>query len=156
MTGIEIVAVVSLVSNVICLGLLHSLTKDSVAQKLLIAQMHSGMGNVAGRVVEQSAYLQKVGNTLTEFTTVLDNLVEKFTSDPQPFPQMGMIYRTLDGKYSARNLEELINEIKRDGAEENYLSEEEINNLRKMFETDDEDDEDDESDTDSNFNPKNG
>jgi hypothetical protein len=142
MTGIEIVAVVSVVSNVICLGLLHSLTKDSVAQKLLISQMHAGMGNVAGRVVEQTAYLQKVGNTLTEFTSVLDNLVDKISS-----PQMGMLYRTLDGKYSARSLEGLINEIKRDGTEENYLSEDEMKNLRKLFEDDDEDDEDE------TFNP---
>jgi hypothetical protein len=151
MTGIEIVAVVSLVSNVLCLGLLHSLTKDSVAQKLLIAQMHAGMGNIAGRVVEQTGYLQKVGNTLTEFTSVLDNLVDKFSSQQNAFPQMGMLYRTLDGKYSARSLEDLISEIKRDGTEDNYLSEDEMKNLRKLFEDDDEDDDEDET-----FNPNNG
>lgn len=150
MGAIEVVAIVSVILNVLCLGLLHSLSKDMVAQKLLTAQFQQGIGNIAHRMAEQGAYLQKVGNTLTEFTNVMDNLVDKISQPrglPPGFPpQMGTLYRTLDGKYAAQTLEDLIDKIKEDGNEENYLSEEEMNGLRKLFE----DDDDDESD----FDPK--
>lgn len=152
MSGLEVLIIVLCVLNAVTLGLLVSYSKDSVAQKLLVTQMHTALGTLSGRLAEQSAYLQKVGNAMTEFTNVMDNAVENMSRMPMgPGGQMGMLYRTLDGKYSAQSLEDLIDKIKKDGAEENYLSEDEINGLRKLFEDklfEDNDEED--------FNPDKG
>jgi hypothetical protein len=44
------------------------------------------------------------------------------------------MYKTTDGKYTARSLEELIYKIKQDDAEDLYFSKDELDNLKKMFE----------------------
>jgi hypothetical protein len=144
MSGIEVIVVISLVFNAFCLGLLISMGKDTATQKLLTSQMYSALTALTARIGEQSTYLQKIGNTLTEFTSLLDDMVFQINGRNNA----GMLYRTMDGKYAAQSLEELIGKIKRDGVEESYLSEEEINGLRKLFEEDgDEDD-----NNDHNFN----
>ena len=115
--------------------------------------------------MNQESNLQKVGTSFAEFTNIMEVLVDRFemTSDGRGLnSKLGMMYRTLDGKYAAESLEDLINKIKKDGTEDNYLSTDELDNLRKMFETTDNpfddtdfDDVDDDGDEDE-FNPDQG
>lgn len=158
---------IALIAGMVVLGIINlmllffvfTLFKDNSALKLLVTQMHVGLGNLTGRIVNQESYLQKVGTTFSEFTGIMEELVDKFDNSPfmfNPNSKMGMMYRTLDGKYAAGSLEELINKIKRDGTETEYLSTEEIEDLRKMFETSDDPFNDDEFDDTDDFNPEQG
>jgi hypothetical protein len=61
------------------------------------------------------------------------------------------MFRTIDGKYAAPSLEKLIEKIKKDGAEGEYLSEDELDGLRQLFEENDDEDVDD-----NEFNPDEG
>lgn len=159
---------IALIAGMVVLGIINlmllffvfTLFKDNSALKLLVTQMHVGLGNLTGRIINQESYLQKVGTTFSEFTGIMEELVDKFDNSPftfNPNSKMGMMYRTLDGKYAAASLEDLINKIKRDGNETEYLSTEELDDLRKMFETsDDPFNDDDEFDDTDDFNPEQG
>lgn len=152
--------------NLMLLFFVFTLFKDNSALKLLVTQTHIGLGNLTTRILNQESYLQKVGTTFSEFTNIMEELVDKFDNSAYSFnpnSKMGMMYRTLDGKYAAKSLEDLISKIKQDGTEDDYLSTDELNNLRKMFESadnpfdnadNDEDFEDDEDDDE--FNPDQG
>ncbi len=167
MTTVLIAGMIVLgIINLMLLFFVFSLFKDNSALKLLITQMHAGLGNLSTRILNQDAYLQKVGASFAEFTTIMEDLVERMDSPEHmmgPNPKLGMMYRTLDGKYAAGSLEDLINKIKKDGTQESYLSPEELSDLRKMFDgedaspLDDEETEfDDEDEDDDTFNPDKG
>lgn len=151
MSGLEVIVIVSLIINAFCLGLIISMGKDAATQKLLTSQMYSAVTTLTTRIAEQSSYLQKIGSTMSELTNLLDDLVFQINNKINMMGHPGMMYRTMDGKYSAQSLEELIGKIKRDGVEDNYLSEDEINGLRKLFEDEDTDD-----NMNDDFNPDKG
>lgn len=163
MTAVLIAGMVVLgIINLMLLFFVFTLFKDNSALKILVTQMHVGLGNLTGRIVNQESYLQKVGTTFSEFTGIMEEMVEKLDASLMfsPNSKMGMMYRTLDGKYAAQSLEELINKIKKDGKENNYLSDDEIDELRNMFESSDEDfrmdNDDDDNFDDDQFNPGTG
>lgn len=146
MTLIEVVLVISLVLNLVATFIVLSMYRDTTMTKMLIGQIHGALGNIAGKVHTQEAYLHKLGNAFSDFTNLMENIAEKMDTFGQPH-NTG-IFRTVDGKYAATSLEKLIEKIKKDGVENEYLSEEEIDGLRKLFEDDDSDDDE--------FNPEEG
>lgn len=147
---LTIVLVISTVINFVLLFLILSMYKDNNAQKLLIGQIHTALGTAMGKLHMQEMYLQKLGSAFSDFTDLMDGVVEKLNNPMmQFFNEKNALYKTLDGKYAAGSIEDLIEKIKNDGAEDKYLSEDEIDNLRKMFESDDDTDDDE-------FNPEQG
>jgi len=141
--------------NIILLFLCLSLYKDIISVKLLTQQLHQAMAGLAMRNQQQEILLQKLSNSFNEFTNLMGNVVDRLDDFPlmgmPPMKGGGMVYRTLDGKYAGSSLEDLMKKIKDDGAEGNYLSEEEIEQLRRMFNEDDMED-----DSDDDFNPDKG
>jgi len=140
--------------NIILLFLCLSLYKDIISVKLLTQQLHQAMAGLVMRTQQQEILLQKLSSSFNEFTNLVGTVVDRLEDFPlMGGPQMkgGMLYRTLDGKYAGSSLEDLMKKIKEDGAEGNYLSEEEIEQLRRMFNEDDA-----EEDSDDDFNPDKG
>lgn len=141
--------------NLILLFLCLSLYKDIISMKLLTQQLHQAMAGLSARAHQQEIVIHKLASSFNEFTNLVGSVVDRLDDFPLMGmnPNMmrgGMVYRTLDGKYAGSSLEDLINKIKKDGVEDNYLSEEEIEKLRQMFNDEDEDDDSNE------FNPDKG
>lgn len=131
-----IVGFLVLVNFIVLIGLIL-LIRDIVSIKLLSTQVHNALGNVVGRMQQQDIYLNKLGNAFGQFTSLIEGMVDKMNDQDMMGPRQGMLYRTIDGKYAASSLEDLVNKIKNDGAEDNYLSKDEIDDLRRLFEDDD-------------------
>lgn len=143
MTIIETVFVVSSVLNFITIFLVFTTFTNIIKIKTLIEQMHVGVAGVLGRVVSVEQLTAKLSQGFTEFIQMTEGMVDQI-EDTRRF---GQIYRTSDGKYSAKTLDELINKIKNNGDEGEYFSDDELNKLKNLFEQDaddtfDEDDED--------------
>lgn len=148
MTLTEVVLVISVVLNLVMLFVVLSIYRDSSLTKLLIGQIHGALGNVASRVHAQETYLQKLGSAFSDFTNLMESVAEKIEMVTNM--RQGSVYRTMDGKYAASSLQDLIEKIRKDGVENEYLSEEELEGLRQLFA-----DDDDEND-DNEFNPDKG
>lgn len=151
MTITEVVLIVLLVVNMIMLFMNLSVYRDNHSIKLLIGQMHSALGNTISRIQAQEMYLQKLGNAFSEFTELIERIAERIESIDNPRTLGAGMFRTIDGKYAAPSLEKLIEKIKKDGAEGEYLSEDELDGLRQLFEENDDEDVDD-----NEFNPDEG
>lgn len=145
MTIIETVFVVSSVLNFIAMFLVFVTFANIIKIKTLIEQLHAGVGNMIGKVVSIEQLVGKLSHGFTEFIEMTEGMVDQI-DDTRKFSQ---IYRTSDGKYSAKTLDELINKIKNSGDESEYFSDDEISRLKKLFEQDDDDTFDDEEDEDS-------
>lgn len=150
MTVTETVFIVSTVLNVIGLFIMFSIYRDTNITKVLIGQMHGALGNIGAKIHAQESYLQKLGNAFSDFTNLMENVAEKI--EMVISTRQGSMYRTIDGKYAATSLQDLIEKIKKDGMEGEYLSEEELEGLRRLFEDDADRFDDDEND----FNPEQG
>lgn len=124
--------------SVMQLLIIASLYKDTVNNKVILTQISSLLATLVGRSQAQEMYLQKLGSSFTEFANLSGNMLDKIGHSM--LPGHSREYRTMDGKYSAGTLEELLGKIREDGVEDKYMSKEDIDNLRKMFEDDDDDD----------------
>lgn len=142
----ETVLIVLLVINIIGVFINLSVYRDNNTIKLLMNQMHGAIGTLVGRMQAQEQYLQRLGNAFSDFTNIMESIADKIEHVAPP-SGIGM-FRTIDGKYSATSLQELMDKIKKDGREGEYLSDDEIEGLRQLFEDDDEDD--------NEFNPEQG
>lgn len=149
MTLTEVVLVISVAFNITTMFVVLSMYRDMGLMKMLIGQIHGALGNVAGKVHTQEAYLQKLGNAFSDFTNLMESVAEKI--DMAANIRQGSVYRTMDGKYAASSLQDLIEKIRKDGVENEYLSEEELEGLRQLFSDDDDDDSDE-----NEFNPDKG
>lgn len=151
MTITETVLLLVGILNLILLIINLSMFKDLTSIKILIGQIHAGLGQVGAKLQSQEVYMQKLGSSFTEFTNIIEDALDKLDF---PWNMMqgkpSAMFKTIDGKYTATTLEDLIEKIKKDGVESNYLSQDELNNLRRLFDTDDDEDEDDD------FNPNKG
>lgn len=143
MSVIELLLAAVIISNIILLFIVISLVRDLVTMKMMIQQVHMAFGNVMNKLSGHDILLAKIGNAFNELTTTLGNVVDKLTMLESFPPHMGSLYRTMDGKYTGSTLEELIKKIQASGEEQSYLSQDELDSLRRLFE--DEDDDDDES-----------
>jgi hypothetical protein len=141
MTIVETVLVVSAVLNVIQLLLIFVLFTNFMSIKIQIQQMHTGLGVALNKLIGLEQVTSKMAASFTDFIKITEDLVDK--SDDM---RIGHLYRTSDGKYSAKSVDELIDKIKNDGNQSEYFSDEEINKLRSLFEEDDDEDDLDEED----------
>lgn len=135
MTITDVVLVASGVVNVICLFLVFHSYGILQSMKNHVEQFHAGLGNILGRILRIEQGVQRLGDGFTEFINATGNLVEKLDSMNQM--KMGQMYRTVDGKYMGASLEDLISKIRRDKAEGQYFSDEELDKLRNLFEDND-------------------
>jgi hypothetical protein len=96
------------------------------------------MSNLLNRSLLQEQILSKVALTLEEFVETAGQLLDQFNMEGSG--KVGQLYRTMDGKYSANTLEELVDKIKKNDDEGKYFQEEDMDKLRQLFEEDDDDD----------------
>lgn len=148
MSAIHILLVGTLVLNCFLLFLLISVVKDLVTVKMLTQQtqqqLHSALIGIINKQNAHDMMLSKIGNGFNELTSLLGNIVDKLSFFESFSPKNGSIYRTMDGKFAGASLEDLIKKIQDAGEEQTYLSQEEIDGLRKLFEDDDDDEEENE------------
>jgi hypothetical protein len=142
MTIVETVFVVSTVFNVLCMFLIFVVFANMIKIKTLIEQMHMGLGGVVGKVVAIEQTTNKMAQSFTEFIKMAEAVVDRMDDDER----ISSIYKTSDGKFSARTLDELINKIRSSGEESEYFSSDELDKLKNLFSEDEDlfDDEDDE------------
>jgi|NOAtaT_7_FD_contig_41_202457_length_1584_multi_2_in_0_out_0_2 hypothetical protein len=143
MTIVETVFVVSTVFNVLCMFLVFVVFANMIKIKTLIEQMHMGLGGVVGKVVAIEQTTNKMAQSFTEFIKMAEAVVDRMDDDER----ISSIYKTSDGKFSARTLDELINKIRSSGEESEYFSSDELDKLKNLFSEDEDlfDDEDDEN-----------
>lgn len=156
MTSIMVLIVVGIV-NIILLFINLSMFRDISNFKLLLNQMHSGLGGLSQKLNSQENFLNRLGSAFSDLTNSLEGMSEKlqFMIETSA-PRMGSMYRTIDGKYSATSLEDLLSKIKEDNVEDKYLSPDELDNIRKLFQKEELLDEDEEDNDDDIFNPEQG
>lgn len=144
MNTIEVVLVASSVINVLLLLLVFISYSHINTMRMHISQLHSGMATALNKLMGMEQVLSKLATGFADFVNMTGELIEKIDGN-SPIMQFGQVYRTADGKYTATSIEELISKIREDDVEEKYLSEEEINKLKKLFEENDDslDDEED-------------
>lgn len=133
MTIIETVFVVSSAINILLFFLVFYLVISIVQMKTYINQMHLGLGNLVGRIVGIEQGVMRLGSGFTDFIKTTEDMIDKMTDEMH----VSQIYRTMDGKYSAKSLDELINKIKKSGDDSEYFSDDEIDKLKNLFEQDD-------------------
>ena len=134
MTIVETVLVASSVINVILLVLVFVLYINFLSVKLHVNQIFNGVATVLNKLVHLEQVTGKMAAGFTEFIKMTEDMVDRMDDG-----RAGQVYRTTDGKYSAKSLDELINKIKDDGSETDYFSDDEMKNLRSLFEEDEED-----------------
>jgi hypothetical protein len=122
--------------------------RDYLTNKLLTTQVHQATAQLMVKLHQQEIILGKIAATFNEMTHLMGNVVDKL-DDGAPMLSGQMMFRTLDGKHTASNLEEFLRKIK--NTDTPYLSDDEVEQLRKLFgQTDDLDDDND------TFNPEAG
>lgn len=136
MPTLLVIAAVSVTINIIMGILTFLLFLSNIQMRTQIQQIHSAMSTTLNKLLFMEQMLSKLGHSFAEFIKITDNVM--FPSHNQ------MLFKTSDGKYAAKSLDELIDKIKNDGSQEEYFNEDEIDKLKKMFETDDDDEQDEE------------
>jgi hypothetical protein len=138
-TTVILTAVFGAITLWFVLGIWKSILElKSLVQKE-VTETKTMISGISLRLVNHEKFFEKLGNAVHELVMTLN---ERFTR-PDNYHTM---YRTMDGKYTASSLEDLLIKIRRDGAEKEYLSDDEIDTLRRMFEAEAEDDEDEDTD----------
>jgi hypothetical protein len=139
----ETVSILTLIGIVIIAVFVIRAWEDAIARRSKIDQIHQMLTTQLAGLQTQQILLHKIYQSINELFEKVSDL--EFGS-AMTKGQM-MMYKTTDGKYTAGSLEELFDKLKKDGAEQKYLSPEEMDNLRNLFSSElDEDDEDDPQD----------
>lgn len=143
MTIVETVFVVSTVFNFLCMFLVFIVFANMIKIKTLIEQMHVGLGAVATKVIGIEQTTAKMAQGFTDFIRMTETVMDRLEDDDR----VSQIYKTSDGKFSAKTLDELINKIRDSGEESEYFSADELDKLKNLFSEDEdlfdaEDDED--------------
>lgn len=144
----EMILIVVCVLNIIFMGFMMSLIKDIVSLKIMITQLHSATANIAARSINQEQLIIKLGNAFGEFVAIATSMIDKLDM-PGGMSDRGRLYKTMDGRYIGTSIQDLINKIKADNKEDDYISKDDLDKLRGMFEQDNLDDDEDEDSNDS-------
>lgn len=140
MTITEVVLVISLVVNLFGIVLLFLSFLNIYNMKIQVQQMHVGLSTTLSKLFTIEQILAKIGNGFTEFIHLTENMMDQVNG-----PMNKVLYKTTDGKFTARTIDELIDKIKKDGNSEEYFSDDELDKLKKMFDSDDDFDEEEEN-----------
>lgn len=136
----------SFIINIITLVIVAVNYIGNVKNVLYVQQLHTGMTSILARILALEATTTKIGNSFTDFINTTGDMIDKLMM-MNSSNRMNPLYKTVDGKFTATSIDELIDKIKQSGSESKYFNEDEIDKLKKMFEdNDDYLDEDDESD----------
>lgn len=111
-----------------------------LASHVHIQNILNGIGTLITRSMVLDHNLQKLSTGFTDFIDATGNLVDKVQLMANQLGADGM-YRTMDGRYTANSIEELIHKIRRDKNESSYFDEDELDKLRRMFGDDSDEDE---------------
>lgn len=132
MSIITTVIVVSTVINVLSLILVFLMYTYLLTLKMQMQQLHAGMSTTLTKLFSIEHVLSKVSNGFTEFIQLTESAMDQMHGGKA-------LYKTSDGKYSAKSIDELIEKIKKDGNAEEYFSDEELDKLKRLFDNDDDD-----------------
>jgi hypothetical protein len=131
----ETMVIFTLVFAGVSLWMVAGIWRDSLLAKQHLAELRTMVVGLNLRLTTYEKYFDKLG-------TGLNQLVAIMNSSSMDSPGYHTMYRTMDGKYTATSIEDLLAKIRRDGLEKEYLSDEEIDGLRKMFQEEDDEDDD--------------
>jgi len=117
--------------NVLILVLVFMIYVMTLNTKFQINQIHSAMTTIVTKLLGMEQVLGKVVNALSDLTEVNSEVFDQISMN---FGEgaMGNVYRTMDGKYSSDTLEGLVDKIKKDGKEKDYLTDD-MDQLRELF-----------------------
>jgi hypothetical protein len=131
----QMVLVALTIFNVLILGLVFMTYVMTLNTKYQINQIHAAMTTIITKMLAMEQVLGKVTNAFTDFTEMSSEMFEQIAMNFGE-PTGGNLYKTMDGKYSATSLEGLVDKIKKDGREKDYLAED-MERLRELFESED-------------------
>jgi hypothetical protein len=142
MNTTEWVILISTLINVLLLFLVYSMHNKVLTGAVHTQNLLNGISSMVHRMAVLEHNLHKLSSAFTDFVDATGSLVDKI----QMMNNMTMegMYRTMDGRYSARTIEELINKIRKDNNESTYFNEDELDKLRQMFSDNDDEEEDNE------------
>ena len=131
----QMVLVALTIFNVLILGLVFMTYVMMLNTKYQINQIHAAMTTIVTKLLGMEQVLGKVVSALSDLTEVNSEVFDQISMN---FGEgaMGNVYRTMDGKYSSNTLEGLVDKIKKDGKEKDYLTED-MDQLRELFESED-------------------
>lgn len=132
MSIITTVIIVSTVINVLSLILVFLMYTYLLNLKMQMQQLHAGMSTTLTKLFSVEHTLSKMSNGFTEFIRLTESAMDQMYSGKA-------LYKTSDGKYSAKSIDELIEKIKKDGTTDEYFSEEELDKLKRLFDNEDDD-----------------
>ena len=101
--------------------------------------MYVGLTTTVTKIFGIEQMLVKIGDGFKDFIRLTETMVDQVMGQNNR-----ALYKTMDGKYTARTIDELIDKIKKDGKSDMYFNDEELDKLKKMFEPEDDFDEDEE------------
>jgi len=143
---VVIIGVVSVINLFVLLLLVFKLLPEMASAKFAImTQVSNANLLTAGKLNKIEVLLVKLSNSFNEFVNMTGSVVDKM-DDMFKFPPAMQMFRTMDGKFTARSLDELVDKIKKANKESDYLSEEELKKLKEMFEQSDDSDDDGDDD----------
>lgn len=137
MTIIEGMVVVSLVISLFSLIIMFLTFLHVLTIKNQVNQIYVAMSTLLGRVFSIEAILNKMSQGFTEFIRLTDNMMGYPSDDNK------IIYKTADGRYTAKSIDELVEKIKKDGNSDEYFTDDELDKLKKLFDPEDDDNEED-------------
>jgi hypothetical protein len=140
MNGFETVVIVMGIVNILVLLLTFLMYTHFISAKVHISQMHVGMSSLLGKVMSLEIVTAKMAAGFTEVIALTEDVIGRLDMPTGGYSTQ--VYKTKDGKYTAKSLDELLNKIREDEAESEYFSDTEIDKLRDMFDDDDDDSED--------------
>lgn len=146
------IAVASGVINVVLLLLLFSVfnTLNQVKQSTLT--MVNAMSSVLVRLGEIQLLTNRIGMGLTDMINSVGDLIDTMSA-PLGSGKNVKMYKTSEGDISAGSVDELMKKIGESKKLNEYFNDNELTDLKKMFEVnDDEDDDDEETDGKFGFN----
>ena len=141
----EAVFIVSAVLNLLSFILVFLMYTHVVTIKNTVNQLKEGVGTTISRLLGIEHMLSKLGNSFTEFINSTGDMIDKLSMMSMLQP-MGKIYKTSDGKFTATSIDDLMDKVKNSKKETEYFSDDELNNLKKLFDVDDDDEDDDDED----------
>lgn len=129
--------------GIINLLFLLKIYPDVLTTKINMQHFQAALGAVISKLNSIEGFNIKLGSSFSEFINMTGDMVDKIDDMLKPTGGIPM-YRTMDGKFSARSLDELLNKIKKANKESDYLSDEELNKLKELFNSEENDSDDEE------------
>ena len=134
----EVLLVVSTVINVFSIIIIFIMFLNILNMKMQVQQIHTGLSTTLAKLFTIEHVLGKIGNGFSEFIRLTESMVDHVNGTNDK-----VLYKTTDGRYTARTVDELIDKIKKDGNSDEYFTDEELDKLKNMFNSDDDNDEED-------------